>query len=57
LEKAAAKERQGTRTDKHPGKLPTSSKGRAADKAARAAGIARRTLEKAEAIIDAATAW
>jgi len=51
LEKAAAKERQGTRTDKHPGKLPTSSKGRAADKAAKAAGIARRTLEKAEAIM------
>jgi ParB family chromosome partitioning protein len=56
LEKAAAKERQGTRTDKHPGKLPTSSKGRAADKAARAAGMARRTLEKAEAIVDAAEA-
>lgn len=56
LEKAAAKERQGTRTDKHPGKLPTSSKGRAADKAAKATGIAWRTLEKAEAIVDAATA-
>jgi ParB family chromosome partitioning protein len=56
LEKAAAKERQGTRTDKHPGKLPTSSKGRAADKAAKATGMARRTLEKAEAIVDAAEA-
>jgi hypothetical protein len=54
LEKIAAKERQGTRTDKHPGKLPTSSKGRAADKAAKATGMARRTLEKAEAIVDAA---
>src|SRR5262249_8732968 len=47
-ERAAAKERQGTRTDKHPGKLPTSSTGRAADKAAKATGMARRTLEKAE---------
>jgi N6-adenosine-specific RNA methylase IME4 len=55
LERALAKERQGTRTDKHLGKLPTSS-GRAADKAAKATGIARRTLEKAEAIVDAAEA-
>jgi N6-adenosine-specific RNA methylase IME4 len=56
LERAAAKEQQGTCTDKHPGKLPTSSKGRAADKAAKATGMARRTLEKAEAIVDAAEA-
>jgi N6-adenosine-specific RNA methylase IME4 len=56
LEKAAAKGRQGTRTDKHPGKLPTSSMGRAADKAARATGMARRKLEMAEAIVDAAEA-
>ena len=56
LEKVAAKERQGTRTDKHPGKLPTSSQGRAADKAAKATGMARRTLEKAEAIVTAAEA-
>jgi N6-adenosine-specific RNA methylase IME4 len=56
LERAKAKERQGTRTDKHPGKLPTSSQGRAADKAAKATGMARRTLEKAEAIVDAAAA-
>jgi ParB-like nuclease family protein/MT-A70 protein len=56
IERAAAKERQGTRTDKHPGKLPTSSTGRAADKAAKATGMARRTLEKAEAIVDAAEA-
>jgi N6-adenosine-specific RNA methylase IME4 len=55
-EKAAAKERQGTRTDKHLGKLPTSSLGRAADKAAKATGMARRTLEKAEAVVDAAEA-
>jgi ParB family chromosome partitioning protein len=56
LERAAAKERQGTRTDKHPGKLPTSSMGRAADKAAVVTGRARRTLEKAEAVVDAAEA-
>src|SRR6516162_6421540 len=56
LEKVAAKERQGARTDKHPGKLPTSSKGNAADKAAKATGMARRTLEKAEAIVEAAEA-
>jgi N6-adenosine-specific RNA methylase IME4 len=55
-EKAAAKGRQGTRTDKHQGKLPTSSMGRAADKAAQATGMARRTLEKAEAVVDAAEA-
>jgi ParB/RepB/Spo0J family partition protein len=40
IERTAAKERQGARTDKHPGKLPTSS-GRAADKAAKATGMAR----------------
>jgi MT-A70/ParB-like nuclease domain len=56
LERAAAKQRQGTRTDKHPGKLPTSSKGRAADKVAKATSMGRRTLEKAEAIVDAAKA-
>jgi ParB family chromosome partitioning protein len=56
LERAAAKERQGARTDKHPGKLPTSLQGRAGDKAAQVTGKARRTLEKAEAIVDAAEA-
>jgi N6-adenosine-specific RNA methylase IME4/ribosomal protein S14 len=55
-EKAAAKERHGTRTDKHLGKLPTGSPGRAADKAAAATGMARRTLDKAQAIVDAAEA-
>jgi N6-adenosine-specific RNA methylase IME4 len=54
LEKVAAKERQGARTDKHLGKLPTSSNGRAADNAAKATGISRRTLEKAEDVINAA---
>jgi N6-adenosine-specific RNA methylase IME4 len=56
IERTAAKERQGARTDKHPGKLPTSSKGRAADKVAKATGLARRTLEKAEAVVEAAEA-
>jgi ParB family chromosome partitioning protein len=51
LEKAAAKERM--LAGKPSGNLP---KGRAADKAAKATGMARRTLEKAEAIVDAAEA-
>jgi N6-adenosine-specific RNA methylase IME4 len=34
--------------------LPKASKGNAADKAAKATGMARRTLEKAEAVVDAA---
>jgi N6-adenosine-specific RNA methylase IME4 len=59
LEKAAAKERQregGGRGGKGSGKLPEASKGNATDKAAKAAGMARRTLEKAEAVVDAAEA-
>jgi len=59
LEKAAAKERQregGRRGGEGSGKLPEASKGNAADKAARATGMARRTLEKAEAVVDAAEA-
>jgi N6-adenosine-specific RNA methylase IME4/ParB-like chromosome segregation protein Spo0J len=59
LEKAAAKERQregGRRGGEGSGKLPEASKGNAADKAAKATGMARRTLEKAEAIVDAAEA-
>ena len=58
-EKVAAKERQregGRRGGQGSGKLPEASKGNAADKAARATGMARRTLEKAEAIVDAAEA-
>jgi N6-adenosine-specific RNA methylase IME4 len=56
LERKAAKQRQGTRTDKHPGKLPRSSMGRAGDKIARATGVSRRTLEKAAEIVAAAEA-
>jgi N6-adenosine-specific RNA methylase IME4 len=58
LEKAAAKKRQ--RESKGPGKkggqVAPPLRGRAADKAAKATGMARRTLEKAEAIVDAAEA-
>ena len=52
LEKVAAKERQAARGGKGriaSGKLPTAITGRAADKAAKATGMTRRTLEKAEA--------
>jgi N6-adenosine-specific RNA methylase IME4/ParB-like chromosome segregation protein Spo0J len=55
IERAAAKERQKRRPISS-GKLPEQIKGNAADKAAKAAGMARRTLEKAEAIVDAAEA-
>jgi ParB-like chromosome segregation protein Spo0J len=61
LEKAAAKERQAAglkqgRNAPRAGKLPERDKGRAADKVAKATGITRRTLEMAEAIVDAAEA-
>jgi N6-adenosine-specific RNA methylase IME4/ParB-like chromosome segregation protein Spo0J len=59
LQKAAAKERMrkaGRLGGKGSGKLPEASKGNAADKAAKAAGMARHTLEKAEAVVDAAEA-
>jgi N6-adenosine-specific RNA methylase IME4 len=59
LEREAAKERQregGRRGGEGSGKLPEASKGNAADKAARAAGKARRTLEKAAAVVTAAAA-
>jgi N6-adenosine-specific RNA methylase IME4 len=59
LERAEAKERQregGRRGGEGLGKLPAASNGRAADKAAKASGLSRRTLEKAEAVVDAAEA-
>jgi hypothetical protein len=56
LERARAKERQGERTDKHPGKFPGSSKGRALDKVANIIGKDRKTIEKARAVRDAARA-
>jgi ParB family transcriptional regulator, chromosome partitioning protein len=59
IERAAAKERQiasGGKGRIGVGKLPqpNQARGRAADKAAKATGMARRTLEKAEAIVNAA---
>src|SRR6516225_4360328 len=59
LEKVAAKERQAARGGKGriaSGKLPTAITGRAADKAAKATGMTRRTLEKDEAIVNVAEA-
>jgi N6-adenosine-specific RNA methylase IME4 len=59
LERAAAKERQregGRRGGEGSSNLPEASNGRAADKAAKVAGRGRRTLEKAEAVVDAAAA-
>lgn len=53
-EREAAKGRQGERTDKHPGKLPGSSKGDARDKVAASTGMSGRTLEKATAVVEAA---
>ena len=54
IEAAAAKERQGTRTDQHSGKLPESSKGDARDKTAAYTTRKARTLEKAEAVVEVA---
>ena len=47
-ERAKAKARQGTRTDKHPRKFRTSEKARAVDALAARVGMSGRTLEKAE---------
>jgi N6-adenosine-specific RNA methylase IME4 len=55
VERAAAKERQGSRSDRHMGKSPKGS-GRALDKVARVVGRDRRTLEKAKAVVLAAEA-
>jgi N6-adenosine-specific RNA methylase IME4 len=56
LERAKAKERQGGRTDKHPGKFPASSMGNALDKVGKVVGRDRKTLQKARAVCDAAKA-
>ncbi len=53
LERAAAKERQGERTDKHPEKF-TGSFGVALDSVAAAVGMSRPTLNKARAVVEAA---
>src|ERR1035437_3701425 len=54
LERAEAKTRQGTRTDRHPGKLPASVKGDSRDKLAAVVGVSGRTLDKARAVVEAA---
>ena len=52
-ERAAAKERQGTRTDIEPsGNFPEGSASRAIDRVASAVGMSRPTYEKAKAVID-----
>jgi N6-adenosine-specific RNA methylase IME4 len=59
VERAAAKERQregARRGGQASGKLPEASQGNAADKAAKAAGMSRRTLDKAEIVVAAAEA-
>lgn len=56
VEKEAARERQGTRTDQHSGKLPEGRKGEAREKVAAFTGFGARTLDKAEAIVKAAEA-
>lgn len=55
-QKKAAKKRQGSRTDKHPGKFPESTMGEARDKVAVFVGKSGRTLEKQVAIVEAAEA-
>lgn len=54
LLKAQAKERQGTRTDKHPGKLPEGSSGQTRDHVARYCGKSGKTYERAKAVVAAA---
>ena len=53
IEKAAAKERQGTRTDKHSGNLPESSKGDTRDKTAAYTNRRARTLTKLDSALSA----
>jgi ParB-like nuclease domain len=55
LEREAAKERQGTRTDKHPEQV-LHTFGRALDHVAKVVGKHRTTLARAEAVVDAAEA-
>jgi DNA modification methylase len=55
-ERELAKERQGSRTDKHPGKFPEGSLGQTRDKVAKPFGRSGKTLEKAQAVVAAAEA-
>jgi site-specific DNA-methyltransferase (adenine-specific) len=54
IEKALAKERQGQRTDKHPGSFPEGSAGEARDRIAKIVGKDRTTIAKARVVRDAA---
>ena len=54
IERAAAKQRQGMRGDRHPEKFSTSSNGRALDKVAAVVGVAK-TLHCTRAAISSAT--
>lgn len=54
MEREAAKERQGQRTDKHPDKLAESSKGESRAKVAAAVGMSPVTLHRAKAVVQAA---
>ena len=56
LERNEAKQRQGTRTDKHPANLAESQRGDVRDKSSRGTGYAARTLDKAAEIVEAAEA-
>jgi hypothetical protein len=53
IEAAAARERQGTRTDKLPGKFPEGEQ-RARDKVGAFAGVSGRTVEKIAKVVEAA---
>jgi N6-adenosine-specific RNA methylase IME4 len=54
LERAEARARQGTRTDRHCGHFPPSSTGKSRDRLAQVVGTSARTLAKALAVCDAA---
>lgn len=54
LERAEAKKRQGTRTDKHPARLTGGPRGDSRDRLARVVGVSHLTLSKARAVVEAA---
>jgi site-specific DNA-methyltransferase (adenine-specific) len=54
LERAEAKKRQGTRTDKHPATVSGSSIGNTRDKLAAVVGVSHLTLTRARKVVEAA---
>lgn len=54
LERQAARQRQGRRTDLHPARMAGSQKGETRDRLARCLGVGRTTIDKAEAVVAAA---